>query len=185
VIVQRCILRSQRNLKDRVIRRWTIYVTERQEAIEQSFKASKFWQKITLSKAFNTFKYEAGKRKRLRHRIQVLIHQKIYKSKQEAFKMIERYTMSGAFADRLELIEKINSSAQQNQLARTYAKRTIRHALRRKLFVGFNTWMLHCKWHRKADMNKIIKRWKLLELNTVFQTYKIKCEKYINTKSIV
>ena len=46
VIVQRCILRSQRNLKDRVIRRWTKYVTERQEAIEQSFKASKFWQTV-------------------------------------------------------------------------------------------------------------------------------------------
>jgi hypothetical protein len=63
VIGQRCILRSQRNLKDRVIRRWTKYVTERQEAIEQSFKASRFWQKITLSKAFNTFKYEAENEK--------------------------------------------------------------------------------------------------------------------------
>jgi hypothetical protein len=122
----------------------------------------------------------------LRHHIQVLIHQKIYKSKQEAFKMIERYTMSGAFADRLELIDKINSSAQQNQLARTYAKRTIRRAVRRKLFAGFNTWMLHCKWHRRAERNKlkIMKRWKLLELNTAFQTYKSNVKSILTQKAL-
>ena len=46
--------------------------------------------------------------------------------------------------------------------------------------------MLHCKWHRRAERNrlKIMKRWRLLELNTAFQTYKSHVKSILKQKAL-
>merc|ERR1711871_1592135 len=53
--------------------------------------------------------------------------------------------------------------------------------------IAFNTWNMHTKWHRKADRNtkKIIKRWKQIELNAAFQTYKSNVKSILKDKALL